>query len=46
MRKGISLPSPKKDTSAIYAPENNTFEYTTFIKTILKSSADSEDIPA
>lgn len=36
---------PQEDTS-IYAPENNTFDYTTFIKTIFKSSADSEDIPA
>lgn len=46
MRKWISLPSLKEDTSAIYAPENNTFDYTTFIKAILKSSADREDIPA
>lgn len=46
LRKWVSLPSPKEDTAAIYAPENNTFDYTTFIKTILKSSADSEDIPA
>lgn len=34
---------PQRRSSAIYAPENNTFDYTTFIKTILKSSADSED---
>lgn len=46
MRKWISLPSPKEDTSTIYALENDAFDYTTFIKTILKSSADSEDILA
>lgn len=43
MRKWVSSPSPKKDTSAIYVLENNAFDYTTFIKTILKTSADSED---
>jgi hypothetical protein len=46
MRKQVSSPSSKEETSAIYAPENNTPDYTAFIKTILKSSADSEDIPA
>lgn len=43
MRKWVSLPSPKEDASAIYAPENNTFDHTTFINTLLESSADSED---
>lgn len=46
MRKWVSLPSPKKDTSAIYDLENNAFDYTTFIKTVLKTSANSEDILA
>lgn len=43
MRKWVSLPSPKEDTSTIYALENDALDYTTFMKAILKASADSED---
>lgn len=43
MRNWVSLPSPKEDTSTIYALENDALDYTTFMKAILKASADSED---